>query len=183
MSCLSSLKDPRRSQGLRTSLSQILTMSILSICCGSLGYRGISRFSKAYQKELTELLGLRHGVPSHVTFSTVIQKLSLSSLIEAFNKWAHSYCDQNSEDWLSSDGKVLGSTVSDCHNSQQNFQAIVSMFCQKSGLVYKLETYRNKDKESGEQSILRDLIAAMQDLGMIITVDALHTQKKPFKLL
>ena len=138
LTSFSELQDSRRSQGLRITLNQLLTMSILSICCGHTGYRGMARFCKYHQEELTTLLGLYHNVPSHVTFSTVLQKISLSDFINSFNNWASSYGNFLPGDWLSSDGKVLGSTVSDCHNKEQNFQAIVSIFCQKSGLVYKL---------------------------------------------
>ena len=56
LSALSSVEDPRRSQGQRVSMEQVLMMSILSYLCGHIGYRGISRFSKAYSDSLTELL-------------------------------------------------------------------------------------------------------------------------------
>ena len=175
---LSGLKDPRRNQGKRTGLIELLVMSILSICCGSVGYRGISRFCKVHQKELTDLLSLKHSIPSHVTFSTVLQKISLSEFISLFNNWSNDFCVNTTGDWICADGKVLRSTVSDCHSTTQDFQAIVSLFCQNSGLVYKLDSYHNKEKAVGEQSIIRSMVSKMKDLGMIITLDALHSQKK-----
>ncbi len=64
----------------------------------------------------------------------------------------------------------------DVHDKQQNFQAVVSMFCQKSGLIHSIETYSNA-KES-EINIVRFLINKLKDMGITLFLDALHTQKK-----
>ena len=88
LSALSSVKDPRRAQGQRVSLEQVLMMSILSYLCGHSGYRGISRFSKAYGDSLTGLLGLKHAFPSHVTFADVLSRVDQQQVIDAFNRWA-----------------------------------------------------------------------------------------------
>ena len=34
------------------------------------------------------------------------------------------------------------------------------------------------DKRTGEMSVLRDLLAGLQDRGVVLTLDALHAQKK-----
>jgi len=175
---LSKLEDPRRSQGLRISLPQLLSISILSYCCGYTGYRGIARFAKYYSKALTETLGLTHPVPSHVTFSTVIKQISEKELVAVFNSWASQACSLSEHPWISADGKVLCSTVTDAHGTGQNFEAIVSLFCHKTGLVHKLANYANKAKTTGETSLVRDMINELDNLGAVITVDALNTQKK-----
>jgi len=87
----SSVTDPRRAQGQRVSLEQVLIMSILSYLCGHSGYRGISRFSKAYSDSLTGVLGLKHAVPSHVTFFDVLSRVDQQQVIDAFNSWAGSF--------------------------------------------------------------------------------------------
>lgn len=175
---LSQIQDPRRAQGIRTELAPLLAMSILSYCCGYTGYRGISRFCKVYIRDLTDALGLKHTVPSHVTFSTVIQRIPETSLVSVFNDWAGSICDLSEHPWISADGKVLCSTVTDAHGMGQNFAAIVSLFCHKTGLVHKVKNYANKSKDEGEISLVRELMTELGKMGAVITVDALHTQKK-----
>lgn len=177
LSALSSVKDPRRAQGQRVSLEQVLLMSILSYLCGHIGYRGISRFSKAYSDNLTELLGLKHAVPSHVTFADVLSRVDQQQVIDAFNNWAQSFAPLKPYSWISGDGKALGSTVSDMHGSNQDFQAVVSFFARESGLVHSLEQYRNKEKARGEGDLLKFLVSQLEAMGAIISVDALHTQK------
>ncbi|MDW7692607.1 ISAs1 family transposase [Flammeovirgaceae bacterium SG7u.111] len=171
----STVRDPRRAQGQRISHIQLLSIVIISNLCGYLGGRAVARFAKAHSKTFTELLKLKHGVPSHVTISGLINRLDQQEMINAFNSWASSFVKLAGEDAVSGDGKALGSTVSNAHGQTQNFQAIVSLFTQKSGLVYSLETYRNK-KES-EIDVVRLLCSRLKDMGVTIFLDALHTQK------
>lgn len=173
----SAIPDPRRSQGLRTSLEQLLTMAVLSYMAGCTGFRGIKRFCNANKELLTEELSLKHSIPSHVTFSTVLAKLESSSLIAAFHAWSAGLGLAVGE-WVSADGKVLGSTVSDCHGNAQDFEATVSLFCQQSGLTQRIGNYKNKSKACGEQEVARLLINELKGMGVVLCLDALHTQKK-----
>ena len=175
---LSSIEDPRRAQGLRTKLEQLLSMVIISYLCGHVGFRGVARFCKAHSAVLTQELGLTHQTPSYVTFRDVLNRISETEMIRAFNTWMAGVMDIKEGLWISGDGKALGSTVVNAHRSDQDFQAIVSFFCQKSGLVYSLEQYKNKSKESGEMDVARFLIGELKGMGAIIRLDALHTQKK-----
>lgn len=177
-SYLGELVDPRRSVGLRTSLDQLLIMTILGYLCGYTGYRPLARFCRAHQSSLIELLSLRHGVPSHVTFRHVLSNLDEAALIRCFNQWASAGLKQHPSPWISADGKTMNSTVTDPHGHGQNFQAVVSLFGQESGLVYALEEYHNKGKEKAETDLVRMLLEHIKGMGLTLTVDALHTQKK-----
>ena len=179
--CFSQIPDPRRSVGLRIDLNQLLSMVTLSYLCGGTGYRPVARFCKVHSELLTEVLLLRHGVPSHVTFREILMNIDQPALIEAFNSRASQYVDLSLGDWVSGDGKTLCSTVSDCHGKNQDFQAVVSIFGQQSGLIYAVEEYHNKSKEKGEMDVLRFLIDKLSGMGITLTVDALHTQKKRLK--
>ncbi len=172
----SEIKDPRRAQGQRVNLEQMLTIIFISNLCGHFGGRGISRFAKIHAETFSKELNLKHAIPSHVTFSDLINRIDQQELINVFNKWAGDFVPLEKGDEVSGDGKALGSTVTDSRSHKQNFQAVVSMFCQKSGLVHSLETYSNA-KES-EINIVRFLIDKLKDMGITLFLDALHTQKK-----
>ena len=64
------------------------------------------------------------------------------------------------------------------HNKNQDFEAVVSLFAHDSGLVQVIGDYKNKSKGTGEQQIIRFLVGQLKDMGAVITLDALHTQKK-----
>lgn len=170
------IKDPRRKEGLRTTLPQMFCMIIISNLCGHFGGRPIARFSQLYNDTFRDELGLKHKVPSHVIFSDILKRVDSTELIDAFNKWAKDFVPLKKGDLVSGDGKALASTVTDQHGSSQNFQAVVSIFCQESGLVRAIGEYQNS-KES-EINIVRFLIGQLNGMGLVFYLDALHTQKK-----
>lgn len=172
---LQEVQDPRRGEGLRTNISQMFCMIIVSNLCGHFGGRGVARFAKENVAVFEKVLRLKHGVPSHVTFSEVLKRVDNKELIKAFNKWANDYVPLSSGTLLSGDGKALGATVQDKHGRQQNFEAVVSLFAHKSGLVYSLEQYQN-GKES-EIGVVQYLIGKLENMGVTLCLDALHAQK------
>lgn len=170
------VKDPRRRQGLRYHLDQLFTMTIMANLCGCLGGRPVEKFSKNHEDALTDLLNLKHGIPSHVVFSNIMNRVDENQLINAFNRWTADYVPLKKGELLSGDGKALGSTVEHGTGSGQKFQAVVSIFCQESGLVYAVQQYQNA-KES-EINVVRFLIKKLHNMGVTMFLDALHTQKK-----
>ena len=54
--------------------------------------------------------------------------------------------------------------------------SVVSLYCQRTGLTLALQDYT--DQKTGEMSVIRDLLAGLQDRGVVLTLDALHAQKK-----
>ena len=172
----SSIPDPRIERTKLYSVPQILILSVLSYLCGHTGYRGIKRFGDAHSGLLYDMLGLAR-VPSHVTLRAVLQRIDKNALTAAFHQWTASFSPPRST-WLGGDGKTLCSTVENAHNKNQDFEAVVSLFAHDSGLVQVIGDYKNKSKGTGEQHIIRFLMGQLKDMGAVITLDALHTQKK-----
>jgi DDE_Tnp_1-associated len=170
-----SFPDFRRGQGQRYPLEDVLWMIFLGVCSGYSGYRPVGKFAKANTAFFTESLALKHGIPSHVTFREILMHLDKQAVKERFAEWCASQ-DLSEYDWVSGDGKSLKSTLSDYDAKTQDFCAIVSIYVQKTGLCYLIEDFRNK--KIGEAEILRILLPSLQDKGVILTLDALHTQKK-----
>ena len=173
---LTEVQDPRRKQGQRITLTQLFSLIIISNLCGHFGGRPIARFAKNHHLGFTKELGLKYEIPSHVTISGFINKVDQQEMINAFNNWTNFYVPLEKNQAISGDGKALGSTVSNPSDHSQDFQAIVSLFCQDSGLIYALEQYKNK-KES-EINVVRFLVEKLEGMGLNIFLDALHCQKK-----
>ena len=170
-----SLSDQRRGQGQRYPFESMLWIIFLGISCGYIGYRSIHKFAKANEAYFTELFGLKHGVPSHVTLRQLLLALDKDLVKQRFNEWC-SHQELSSLDWVSADGKSLKSTLSDYTESYQDFCSIVSIYVQKTGLTHSIADFRNK--KISEAEIVRSLLPSLQDKGVILTLDALHTQKK-----
>jgi hypothetical protein len=170
-----SLPDTRRRQGQRYPLSEVLWIIFLGISSGYVGYRSLYKFAKSNEAYFKEVLFLKYGVPSHVTIRQLLTNLDKDLVKRSFLQWTQSQ-EIGSLDWLSADGKSLKSTLSDYSDSSQDFCSIVSMYVQKTGLTYAIADFRNK--KVGEAEIVRLLLPSIKDKGVILTLDALHTQKK-----
>lgn len=173
---LSKLPDARRSQGKRHDQAAVLLMIIMAILSQHVGIRGYTRFMKANKNELIPLFNLKHGVPSHVTIGSILEGTSIEALLREFKQWMGQYIDIADNEFLSADGKTLGSTVSNPNNPMQDFVMMVSLFGQKTGLCYSIRPFSNG--KSSESEHLKTLIQTFGLQGFIIDADALHAKKK-----
>lgn len=176
LSCLREVPDFRRAQGRRYPLAETLCMIVMSIMSGCCAYREIGRFIAHNQQELVACLGLgRRQLPSHVTVRQLLLHLDFNALAAAFRRWAGAQGQAYGRS-VSIDGKSLRSTVSGHDSQQQNFVVLVSAFCQQTGLIEEVERFENgKQSEIGS---VRGLLSRMQQRGLLLTLDALHCQKK-----
>jgi len=171
---LKSVKDHRRAQGQRIPLSAFLEMIVLAGMSGHFGFRPIHRFINTNEAFFIERYNLQHGVPAYATIRNFIQELDYKELYTVLYKWGSQYI--GGDDWASLDGKVIGSTVTNCNNSEQNYKNMVSMFCNKKGIIISTQSVENKKENEGQAA--RELIESFELKGITFTLDALHCQKK-----
>lgn len=174
---LNQVKDFRRKQGQRFSLTSVLLIIIMGIMSGRYGYREIYSFAKANQKELIKRMKIRHKkIPSHVTIREIIMNIDFDLLNQAFYQWASAYVAIDKDEWISIDGKSIRSTIENYKQSYQNFVSLVSVFTQKRGQIIKTSAFENK--KVSEISVVEQLIETLDIKDVTMTLDALHCQKK-----
>ena len=171
-----SLTDSRRFQGQRYPLSAVLWMFFLGKACGYHSSRRLAAFIEGASSFFIPYFGLLHGVPCHVTLCRILTSLDTAEMCANFNLFVGSSVDLLPSDWVSGDGKALRSTVVSGTTSEQNFGSMVSLFCDRLGLTCALQDYQNK--KVCEIDILRDLLPQIRGKGLMVTLDALHCQKK-----
>ena len=170
------LHDPRRGQGQRHSLRNVLTIVIMAILSGYQGLRGFARFASANESELKSLLQLKHGVPCFFTFRAILNGLDDALLTQHFTAWVKTCQAVELDTCLALDGKAVSGSSRGGRSSLQNFVAVVSAFGHQSGLVYGMKSFENG--KSSEAQALRDLVEQLGLQDKILTMDALHAQKK-----
>jgi hypothetical protein len=172
---VSSLSDPRRGQGQRHTLQNVLTIVVMAILSGHQGLRGFTRFATSNSEELTEVLQLKHGIPCYYTFWSIFNSLDEQLLAQKFITWMRQYHLTLDDDFISIDGKAVKSTVNGGNTELQNFVSVVSAFGHQSGLVYGMRSSENG--KGGEVPALRELVKDLGLSGKVFTVDAAHTKK------
>jgi hypothetical protein len=170
------VEDVRQASGLRHTLQPFLTMTTLSIMSGYHSLQGIATFFDSNKEAFIELFKLKHGVPKYTQIRTILKEIDYDNLCEVFQRWTKYHTPIVKGDWVSRDGKALRSTVRDGQNTKQNYVAMVSLFLHKLEVVLGVERYENG--KSGESASLQELLVILKDKGVIITLDALHCQKK-----
>lgn len=176
---LATVPDPRRPQGRRYPLPQMLAMVIMAMMSGHHGYRPTERFIRDNADALRRLLDWpREALPSNVTLRAVLQAVDFDALAAAFGAWAAERLPDG--EILAIDGKAVRSTVSDPDSAGQDFVALVSAYGVRSGVVASATAYRNGNTSEVEatQALIADLAAALDLTGMTVTLDALHATKK-----
>lgn len=176
LSYLKQVSDFRRKEGRRYPLAETLCMLVMGMMSGYHGYRELARFMRHNQQELIDYLQLKKSrVPSHVTVREILLHLDFEQLNQAFTRWSSQFVDWSAQ-WLSIDGKSLKSTVSAYDSKEQNFVMLVSAFSQQTGLVRQV--VRMENGKSSEIASVQDLIEQLETKGLLLTLDALHCQKK-----
>ena len=173
---LQGFKDTRRKQGQRYPIASYLEMIVLAGMSGSYGINSIGRFVKNNAEYSIKRYNLLHGVPSQTGIHNFLKALDYEELNKILIKWMEEYIEGDDDIWMSIDGKVLGSTVTDANNSKQDYKSIVSMFCSNKSIVVATKGYESK--KDHDVRAAQELIEELEIKGITMTLDALHCQKK-----
>ena len=175
LECFEEIEDHRKLSGLRNPLPAILCMLVMSYLSGHCGYRAPATFMKGNREEFIKMFELKHPPIGHTQLRTIIMGLDFEVINKAFFKWINNFVSIEEGEWLSGDGKALCSTVVDAHGHAQDFELMVRLFSQKLEIVTHIATTKNK---SSEMKAMQNLLKTLKTKGVIITLDALHCQKK-----
>lgn len=174
---LKQIPDFRDPRGCRHPLWLVLLVIIMGMMSGYYGYRGIGRFVERHRRALSQALGIAGAqVPSYSTIRRVMMGLDYSQLRAVFNQWAAQELPLAPQEWLAIDGKSLKNTVSNYNQAEQNFVSLVSVFSQKQGVVVAVQEMENK--HHSEIAVVRSLLESLHLKGYVLSLDALHCQKK-----
>jgi hypothetical protein len=180
------IPDFRRSQGKRYPLDAMLTIILIGVMNGYAKYREIANLAKRHEQTFVEAFGLKNGVPSHVTIREIILNTDFEQVLLQFNLWAQSCVILNDEPTdenidtpsviINIDGKGIRSSLQDYSSSYQDFVCFAHVYAAEQGVVIQTTSYQNK--EESEIPFVQALIEKLTVNNALITLDALHTQKK-----
>ena len=80
-----SVPDPR-AENTRHDLVELLIIAFIAVLCGARSCSEMAEFGREKIKLLKRFLKLKHGIPSHDTFSTVLRMLDPKALDAAFGR-------------------------------------------------------------------------------------------------
>lgn len=87
--CFEDLEDPRRSQGQRFKLTELIVMSITAVLCGADSFGSIERFVEAKEEWFKKFFELKHGIPSKATIDEEVIAIDGKTLRHSFDTSAN----------------------------------------------------------------------------------------------
>ena len=182
MSCLidelKAIPDHRKARGKRYPLWVLLLLILMGLMAGYRGYRPLQTFVSDYHASLSELIGISlKSIPSFSTFRRTMRDINLEALSTAFELWMLQHPDLLSlgTGTVSIDGKRIRQPIETPHG-EERLVGLVSLFASQSGVSLKLAALT--EESNHEIAVVRTLLESLKLEGLIISMDALHTQKK-----
>src|SRR3954451_11432313 len=83
IACFAEVIDPRQ-ENARHNLHEILMIALCTMLCGGEDCSDMALFGEAKEPFLRQFLELRHGIPSHDTFSRVFRLLDPAAFESCF---------------------------------------------------------------------------------------------------
>jgi hypothetical protein len=129
--CFGDVVDPRRDNA-RHDLHELLVIALCAMLCGGEDCTNMALFGQAKEDFLRRFLRLRHGIPSHDTFSRLFRDLDPASFHAAFQSFMARFSAGLSE-VIAIDGKTLRRSFD--HASAKSPLHLVSAWASEQRLV------------------------------------------------
>jgi predicted transposase YbfD/YdcC len=169
----SELPDPRRAQGRRHKLIDILAISLCAMLCGADDFIEIEEFGETREAWLRQFLELPHGIPSHDTFGRVFAALDPKAFGRCFMSWVRGVAELSEGAIVSIDGKAVRRS----YDAASGCAAIELVSAWARGNRLTLGQVKVAEG-SNEITAVPELLKVLALKGCVVTADALNCQKE-----
>lgn len=167
------LEDYRRQGSVSHLLIDILFITICAVVSGANNLKAVATYARHKQTWLTEILGLKEGIPAYTTFWTVFALLDPGALEKCFLKWVQSKLKLKAGSVVAIDGKAQRGTAK--KGQPHSFVHIVSAWAAANHLTLgQLKV----DGKSNEITAIPQLLDVLDVEGTTVTIDAMGCQKE-----
>lgn len=169
----SALSDPRQQHKVDHKLSDMIAIALCATICGVDTWADVERFARMKENWFRRFLDLENGIPSHDTFGRVFALLDTEEFYVCIQQWVESLSLCLQGQGVHIDGK----TIRRSFDSESGTAALQVVSAWASELHLCLGQVAVK-QESNELSAVPQLLELLELTGAIVTLDALHCQKK-----
>ena len=167
------IPDPRIERTKYHPLETILYIVLCGTLAGIDDFVGYQDYAHAHEEELSKIIDLSSGIPSHDTISRVLSLLDIEALSESFETFVSGIRNKAKQGIIAIDGK----TIKGSYDKKEGVSAkhIVSAWadCCKTVLGQV-----NTSEKSNEITAIRELLDILDIDGQIITIDAMGCQRE-----
>ena len=170
IACFSEISDPRR-ENIRHNLHEVLMIALCTMLCGGEDCSDMEEFGRAKRPFLRQFLRLKHGIPSHDTFSRVFRQLDPKPFQTCFMRFMERFA-QGLDGVIAVDGKTLRGSF-DRASGQSPLHMVHAWAAGQRLLLGQIAT----EAKSNEITAVPALLAMLSLKGRIVTADAMSCQR------
>ena len=170
-----SVPDPRDINA-RHDLREILFIALAAMLCGAETCVEMAEFGRKREALLRTILELKHGPPSHDTFSRVFRRLDPAALEETFIRFMEAFRQTLGpvvgRPVLAVDGKSLKGAY------EKGRAHMPPMMVSVWGTAMRMTLAQTRAGEGGEAEAAVALLARVSLKGCVVTADAIHCDRR-----
>lgn len=168
--CFSGLEDPRASNAWH-DLHEVLMIALCASLCGAETCVDMAEFAARKEGVLRRFLRLRHGPPSHDTFSRVFRALDAEQFGACFQVFLDRFFEIH-QGVVAIDGKTLRRSF-DRASGVSPLHMVSAWGCEQGLVLGQVAT----DAKSNEITAVPRLLEMLSLKGLVITADAMNCQR------
>lgn len=172
--CFADLPDPRAENALH-DLREVLFIALLATLCGATHCTDMALFARTKAYLLTPILTLKHGLPSHDTFSRVFRMLDPQAFELSFQRFMKAFAKaakiKRPKGVVAVDGKALRRGYE--HGKSHMPPIMVTVWAAQTRMALANTLAPNNN----EAAAALQLIELIQLKGCVVTADALHCHR------
>ena len=173
---LAEVPDPRNKKGCRHPLVSMLSLTVVGLLCGQRSYTQIAKWARLHP-DLRQASGFTaKQTPAAATFHYLYRRLDIAAVEKTLTQWttqtlASLHIPTSDLKGLAIDGKTLGNS----HTQNTRRTHLLAAVFHELGIPVAECAVSEK---THEVPVSIELLKAFDDTGLIITTDALLTQRK-----
>lgn len=166
------LPDPRRAQGKRHKLSDMIVIAVCAVICCADSWADVADFGRAKLKWFETFLDLPHGIPCCDTFERVFARLDPDAFERCFMNWTEALAGSSRGQLVAIDGKRIRRSFAHAwdHSTATH---LVSAFAHANATVLG---QLSVDCKANEIVAIPKLLELLDLSGATVTIDAMGCQ-------
>lgn len=176
---LAGVPDPRRVRGRRYRIGVLLALCLTAVLSGARSLAHIARYAADADPQVRAGLGLARATPNASTLGRLLARIDGDALDDAVGTWlARHAADPVEEDEALVGLAVDGKTVRGSRTDSKTAIHLLAAALHGSQTVI---AQRQVAAKSNEIPAMAPLLAHFDLRGVVVTADAMHTQRKTAK--
>lgn len=166
------LPDPRRAQGTRHRLSDMIVIAVCAVICCADSWSDVADFGRAKLKWFRTFLDLPHGIPCVDTFERVFSRIDPDAFERCFMSWAESLAGSSRGKLVAIDGKKIRRSFAHAWDHSTATHLVSAFVHENATVLGQLSV----DCKENEIVAIPKLLELLDLTGATVTIDAMGCQ-------